>query len=154
MKHTVVFLLIICLLLGSCAEQNPEPEMTTVPSTAATLPPTEAGATSNMIFRNSDRAAFISSPTKKQTLQLGIALAATAALVKMPVASILAAVPEVPSFASITAAMDKSYFAEHTLLLVYLSAGSCSFRYDVSHVDMENNTIRVYLMKGLGSHEN
>lgn len=54
---------------------------------------------------------------------------------------------EVPAFEDITAAMDESYFSEHTLLLVYLSAGSCSFRYDVSHVDMENNTLTVHVQR-------
>lgn len=54
---------------------------------------------------------------------------------------------EVPSFEDITAAMDESYFSEHALLLVYLSAGSCSFRYDVSRVNMENDTLTVHVQR-------
>ena len=54
---------------------------------------------------------------------------------------------EVPAFEDITAAMDESYFSEHALLLVYLSAGSCSFRYDVSRVNMENDTLTVHVQR-------
>ena len=41
MKHTVIFLLILVLLLGSCAQQQPKPEEITAPSAAATVPPTD-----------------------------------------------------------------------------------------------------------------
>ena len=54
---------------------------------------------------------------------------------------------EVPSFETITAAMDESYFAEHTLLLVYLSAGSCSYRYGVNSVDIQNGALTVHVQR-------
>ena len=46
-----------------------------------------------------------------------------------------------PSFNEVTVNYDDDFFKDHTLILAYISAGSGSFRYGVSEVTKENETL-------------
>ena len=52
---------------------------------------------------------------------------------------------EVPSFSDVTAGMDTNFFAEQTLLLTYVSAGSCTWRYGVNRVDINAEHLTVHV---------
>lgn len=54
---------------------------------------------------------------------------------------------EIPSFDTVTAPMDEDFFADNSLLLTYVWAGSCTWRYGVSQVDTENGTLTVYVQR-------
>jgi len=54
---------------------------------------------------------------------------------------------EVPSFREVTAEMGEDYFAENTLLLVYVPAGSCSYRFGAESVLINENALCVYVQK-------
>lgn len=54
---------------------------------------------------------------------------------------------EIPSFDAVTAPMDEDFFADNSLLLTYVWAGSCTWRYGVSQVDTENGTLTVYVQR-------
>lgn len=54
---------------------------------------------------------------------------------------------EIPSFDTVTAQMDEDFFADNSLLLTYVWAGSCTWRYGVSQVDTENGTMTVYVQR-------
>ena len=47
---------------------------------------------------------------------------------------------EVPSFNEVTASYDKSFFADHTLVLAYVEAISGSFRYAIRDISYEGST--------------
>ena len=48
-------------------------------------------------------------------------------------------------FREVTAEMDEDYFAENTLLLVYVPAGSCSYRFGAESVLINENALCVYV---------
>ncbi len=52
---------------------------------------------------------------------------------------------EVPSFEEVIADYTEDFFAENTLLLVYVEAGSCTPRFGVDSVSKENGTLSVYV---------
>ncbi len=52
---------------------------------------------------------------------------------------------EVPSFEEVTAGYTEDLFAENTLLLVYVEAGSCTPRFGIDSVSKENGTLSVYV---------
>jgi hypothetical protein len=54
---------------------------------------------------------------------------------------------EVPSFETITAQMDDAFFVDNSLFVVYVSAGSCSWRYDVNRIDLEENYFTVHVQR-------
>ena len=54
---------------------------------------------------------------------------------------------EIPSFTAVTAGMDKEFFAANSLLLTYVWAGSCTWRYDVNRVDVENDSLTVHVQR-------
>ena len=54
---------------------------------------------------------------------------------------------EIPSFDTVTTEMDEAFFASNSLLLTYVWAGSCTWRYDISHVSAENGTMTVYVQR-------
>lgn len=50
---------------------------------------------------------------------------------------------EIPSFREVTAKYDNTFFAENTLMLVYVSASSGSYRYGVESVFCDGQTLSV-----------
>ena len=52
---------------------------------------------------------------------------------------------EVPSFQQVTAEMDEAYFAENTLFLVYVPAGSGSYRFAVDSVYLDETAICIHV---------
>lgn len=52
---------------------------------------------------------------------------------------------EILSFASATARYDEAFFAENTLMLVYVSASSGSYRYDVNSVFLEGEALCIHV---------
>lgn len=54
---------------------------------------------------------------------------------------------EIPSFDTVTAHMNDTFFNEHTLLLTYVWAGSCTWRYDVNHVDMGQDHLTIHVQR-------
>ncbi len=52
---------------------------------------------------------------------------------------------EIPSFDDATAACDDVFFADHALLLVYVEANSCTFRFDVSSVSKEADALCIHI---------
>ena len=54
---------------------------------------------------------------------------------------------EIPSFDAVTAEMDDDFFASNSLLLTYVWSGSCTWRYGVSHVALEDGTMTVYVKR-------
>ena len=52
---------------------------------------------------------------------------------------------EIPSFDTVTAGMDEAFFASNSLLLTYHWAGSCTWRFDVSHVTAKNGALTVFV---------
>lgn len=54
---------------------------------------------------------------------------------------------EVPSFDAVTAGMDEDFFAGNSLLLTYVWAGSCTWRYDVGRIDMDNTCLTVHVQR-------
>ena len=52
-----------------------------------------------------------------------------------------------PSFEAVTAGMDEDYFATNSLLLVYVWAGSCTWRYGINRVDLENDSLTVHVQR-------
>ena len=58
-----------------------------------------------------------------------------------PVFNLNAGYDEVPSFASVTSHMDDAYFERYTLLLTYVSAVSCSYRYGINSIDLSGSNL-------------
>ncbi len=54
---------------------------------------------------------------------------------------------EIPSFDTVTAEMDESFFDSNTLLLTYMWAGSCTWRYGVQDVAVANGTLTVHVQR-------
>ena len=54
---------------------------------------------------------------------------------------------EMPSFEAVTADMDGDFFTGNSLLLTYVWAGSCTWRYDVNRVDTEKNCLTVHVQR-------
>ena len=54
---------------------------------------------------------------------------------------------EIPSFDTVTAPMDEDFFAANSLLLTYVWAGSCTWRYGISQVETEHGTLTVYVQR-------
>ena len=54
---------------------------------------------------------------------------------------------EVPSFQEATAGMDEAFFAENTLFLVYVTAGSCSDRFGVESLSLDETSLRIRVHK-------
>lgn len=54
---------------------------------------------------------------------------------------------EMPSFETVTVGMDEDFFADNSLLLTYVWAGSCTWRYDVNRVDVENDSLAVHVQR-------
>ena len=54
---------------------------------------------------------------------------------------------EIPSFSAVTAHMDEAYFEEYTLLLVYVQAPSCSYRYGINHIWQSGGNLCVHVQK-------
>ena len=52
---------------------------------------------------------------------------------------------EVPSFADVTGGCDEAFFAENTLMLVYVSAGSGTYRFAVSSVYCDETALCVHV---------
>ena len=63
------------------------------------------------------------------------------------VLTVTASYDEVPSFCQITEHMDEAFFAENTLLIIYVSSGSCSFRYDVHSISRTPDSLCVRVEK-------
>ena len=56
---------------------------------------------------------------------------------------------EVPSFREATAGMDETFFAENTLFLVYVTAGSCSDRFGVESLSLDDTSLCIRVHKTL-----
>ncbi len=56
---------------------------------------------------------------------------------------------EVPSFQQVTAEMDEAYFAENTLFLVYVTAGSCSDRFGLESLSLDETSLCIRVHKTL-----
>lgn len=54
---------------------------------------------------------------------------------------------EVPSFEAVIAGMDEVFFSENSLFLLYVPADSCSWRYDVNRIDLENGHFCVHVQR-------
>ena len=54
---------------------------------------------------------------------------------------------EIPSFDTVTAGMDEAFFADNSLLLVYVWSGSCTWRYGVNQVAVENDCLTVHVQR-------
>ena len=54
---------------------------------------------------------------------------------------------EVPSFDAVTANYDEEFFSEHTLIMVYVEADTCSLRYGVRDVSFDGNSLCVNVMQ-------
>ena len=54
---------------------------------------------------------------------------------------------EIPSFDVVTAEMDDDFFASNSLLLAYVWSGSCTWRYGVSQVAVNSDTMTVYVQR-------
>lgn len=54
---------------------------------------------------------------------------------------------EVPSFEAVTADMDEDFFAGNSLLLTYVWAGSCTWRYGVNRVDTGKDYLTVHVQR-------
>ncbi len=50
---------------------------------------------------------------------------------------------EVPSFETVTADFDEAFFKENSLLLIYVEANSCSYRFGVEEITAEGDTLTV-----------
>ena len=54
---------------------------------------------------------------------------------------------EIPSFNTVTAEMDDAFFTSRSLLLVYVWSGSCTWRYGVNQVSVENGCLTVHVQR-------
>ena len=54
---------------------------------------------------------------------------------------------EMPSFEAVTTGMDADYFDTNSLLLVYVWAGSCTWRYGINRVDLESDALTVHVQR-------
>ena len=54
---------------------------------------------------------------------------------------------EIPSFDTVTADMDEAFFATNSLLLTYVWAGSCTWRYGVNDVALADGTMTVHVQR-------
>ena len=54
---------------------------------------------------------------------------------------------EMPSFETVTAGMDEDFFTDNSLLLTYVWAGSCTWRYDVNRIDVEKGYLTVHVQR-------
>ena len=54
---------------------------------------------------------------------------------------------EVPSFNAVTADYDEEFFSEHTLIMVYVEANTCSLRYGVRDVSFDGSSLCVNVIQ-------
>ena len=54
---------------------------------------------------------------------------------------------EIPSFDAVTVEMDDTFFASNSLLLTYVCSGSCTWRYGVNQVAVNNGTMTIYVQR-------
>lgn len=58
---------------------------------------------------------------------------------------------EVPSFQSVAAKYDEAFFENNTLLLVYVSCGNCTHRFDVNHVFAGRGAVSIRVNETTGA---
>lgn len=54
---------------------------------------------------------------------------------------------EVPSFRDATSGYDETFFAAHSLALVYVPSGSGSFRYGLQEVSLRGTSLTLYIVQ-------